>query len=62
MDARTTIRSTMAQIAEIRRDRALLREQIKTSQETIERSRALLKRIDDLLANIEEKPHEPSCE
>jgi hypothetical protein len=50
------IRASNAQIAAIRRDRESLIEQIKLSQETIERSHALLKRIDEILAKAGEKP------
>jgi hypothetical protein len=49
------IRASNAQIAAIRRDRESLIEQIKLSQETIERSHALLKRIDEILAKAGEK-------
>jgi hypothetical protein len=49
------LRTSQEQIAAIRRDRELLLEQIRESQETIERSKALVKRIDDLLTKIGEK-------
>jgi hypothetical protein len=39
----------------LRQGRELLLRQIKESQETIERSRVLLKWMDDLLANAEQK-------
>lgn len=39
-----------AQIAAIKRNRATLLDQIRESQETIQRSRELLRRIDELLA------------
>jgi len=44
------------QIDALRRDRAVLVEKIKESQETIERSQALLKRMDEILAKAGEKP------
>jgi hypothetical protein len=56
MDDKILVNSAKAQIAAIRRDRASLIEQIRQSQETIERSRALLRRIDEILAKAGEKP------
>ena len=50
------VRASQEQIAAIRRDRELLLEQIRESQETIARSQALVKRIDDLLTKFREKP------
>lgn len=40
-------------VESLRRDRELLLEQIRRSQETIARSQDLLKRIDELLAKAE---------
>ena len=37
----------------LRRDRELLLDQIRSSEETIARSRQLLKQIDELLARVE---------
>jgi hypothetical protein len=50
------LRTSQEQIAAIRRDREQLLAQIRESQETIARSQALVKRIDDLLTKIGEKP------
>jgi hypothetical protein len=47
------VRSSKALIADVRRERALLLEQVRQSQETIERSRALIARLDKLLAGLE---------
>jgi hypothetical protein len=44
------------QIDALRRDRAILIEKIKEIQETIERSQALLKRIDEIFAKAGAKP------
>ena len=43
-------------IAAIRRERAQLVAQVETSQRTIQRSQELIKRIDDLLAQSDQKP------
>ena len=40
-------------VESLRRDREMLLEQIRRSQETIARSHELLKRIDELLAKVE---------
>ena len=40
-------------VESLRRDREMLLEQIRRSQETIARSQELLKRIDELLAKVE---------
>jgi len=47
------VRSSKALIADVRKERALLLEQVRQSQETIERSRALIARLDKLLAGLE---------
>jgi uncharacterized coiled-coil DUF342 family protein len=52
----TLVQDAAAQIETIRRDRQALVIQIQTSHETIERSKALIKRIDELLAKVGEKP------
>ena len=43
------------QLDELKRERAELIEQLRKSQQTIERSHALLKRIDELLAKAGQK-------
>jgi hypothetical protein len=43
------------QLEELKRDRAQLLEQLRKSQQTIERSHTLLKRIDELLAKADQK-------
>jgi hypothetical protein len=48
--------ATKLQIDALRRDRAMLVEKIKESQETIERLQALLKRIDEIFAKAGERP------
>ena len=47
------VRSSKALIADVRKERALLLEQVRQSQETIERSRELIARLDKLLAGLE---------
>jgi len=47
------VRSSKALIADVRKERALLLEQVRQSQETIERSRVLIARLDKLLAGLE---------
>jgi hypothetical protein len=53
---KSLVHSAREQIAAIQRDRVLLLEQIRQSQETIARSQELLKRIDELLGKAREKP------
>jgi hypothetical protein len=50
------LESARAQIAAIKRDRVALLDQIRQSQETIARSQALLRRIDEILARAGPKP------
>ena len=47
------VRSSKTLIADVRKERALLLEQVRQSQETIERSRELIARLDKLLAGLE---------
>jgi hypothetical protein len=56
LDEKTIALSAKLQIAAIRRDRTLLLEQIRQSQETIARSQELLRRVDAILARAGEKP------
>ena len=55
MNNKTIALSVKLQIAAIQRDRTLLLEQIRQSQLTIEKSRELLKRMDEMIARAEKK-------
>jgi hypothetical protein len=44
------------QLDQIRRERAELAEQIRKSQQTIERSQKLIRQMDEILAKAEPKP------
>jgi hypothetical protein len=50
---------TEENIGSLRRDRELLLDQIRRSQETITRSQQLVKRIDELLAKVEQSRTQP---
>jgi FtsZ-binding cell division protein ZapB len=50
------IKDHKGQLDALRRERAQLIAQIRASQETIERSQALLKRIDEILARAGQTP------
>ena len=50
---------TEENIGSLRRDRELLLDQIRRSQETITRSQQLVKRIDELLAKVEQNKTQP---
>jgi hypothetical protein len=56
VDEKAAIRSAREHIAELLSDRVRLLEQIKQSQETIARSKDLLKRIDEMLGKHGVKP------
>jgi hypothetical protein len=50
-----SFRADRAFLDEVRRNRAALEEQIKQSQRTIEKSKALLRRMDEIIAKAENK-------
>ena len=56
MGDKALLNSAKLQIAAIKRDRAILLEQIRQGQETIARSHELLKRIDAILEKAGETP------
>jgi hypothetical protein len=49
------VRPDGAFLDEVRRSRGALEEQIKQSQRTIEKSRELLKRMDEIISNADKK-------